>query len=562
MTIHQERICHWLGWTSCTHNRTFLDLPASVRRRIYDYAGLLSGRSIYIRSLKQPHENLDRENHEYKICESDPCEGCDRLHVTFHLLQTCKAVYAEVSAVVYSENVLLVPYNAVDDGLRILGNITPHACRKLTNLYVHLTLTDGYCSGSNILGGIKTEPIRKSRIAAWQKTAKHILTYSSPQKLRLHFICDVNSQTSIVPDVLAPFHDFPGSLKDCALRLNRSKDNSSRDGLYSMARRAAIIVSDNPSTRRDQPFRFLDLPQDLQQSILKFTDLVTPTNEVCWSPQRRFYFEFPREESSAEYYGHHIFQHCADYHFELGCFCQRDHCVYSSRCRCWCPPQALFLVSRAMCESSQAVFYTYNRIIIIPVVGIWKGRSPFLAGLETFLFITKSLRPDTLSYLRYLEIVCPPFENHDPLTPPGAAPYIHLQSSVDSLLTHANLPALTIAIYLTRFECQGATGKASEEGILAMDKDQDLMLRPYLDIILPFRSLTRMGRFFVFIEWIGRYWLNVAKDREVNSRLSEVEMCLEQKVMGSEYDSRAEGKADIIPSQWLQTVKFYFWYSY
>ncbi|KAI1651127.1 uncharacterized protein F4817DRAFT_356133 [Daldinia loculata] len=547
--MHQERICHWLGRRTCTHNRTFLDLPAPIRRRIYDYAGLFSGKSIYVHSLKQHHEDLDGENHNKKIFESDPCDWCDTLHFTFRLLQTCKAVYAEVSAVVYSENVFLVPYRAVDDGLRILGNITPHACNKLTNLFVHLSRV-GYCPGNYILDDIKIEPIRKSRVAAWQKAAKHILTYSNPQKLSLYFICNVYPQMRIVPDVLAPFHDFPGSLKDCALRLNYSKDNHSKDDLYYMARQAAIIVSDKP-THLDQPFRFLDLPQDLQQSILKYTDLITPTNEVRWNPQRGFYYKFPREELSAEYYDRRVFQYCADYHFELGCFCMRDHCVYSSRCRCWRPPQALFLVSRAMCESSRAVFYSYNRIIIIPLVGIWKGRSPLLAGLETFIFITKFLKPDTLSYLRYLELVCPPFQTHDPLTSSDPVPYVHWQSIIDSLRTHANLPALTIAVYMTRFEPpiysigndsrQRVTDKAFEEGNFTMDSDQDLTLRPYLDILLPFRSLTRMGRFF-----------------EINCRLSEVEMCLEQKVMGSGYDSRALGKADIKLSQWLQAVRSYF----
>ncbi|KAI0846176.1 hypothetical protein F5Y00DRAFT_244698 [Daldinia vernicosa] len=577
--MRQERICCWLGRRTCTHNRTFLDLPASVRRRIYDYAGLISGRSVYIHSLKQPHEDFEGVNHARKRFESDPCTECDELHFTFHLLQTCKAVYTEVSAIVYSENDLVVPDGAVEDGLRILGNITPSACSKLTNLYVHLSMTGGYCPGGYIRDSRKTEPIRKSRIAAWQKTAKHILTHSSPQKLRLHFICDLKSQISIVSDVLAPFHDSPGSIKDCALRLNRKKykydkdnhnnkykhdkDNHGKDDLYSMARQAAIIVSASPSTRLDQPFRFLDLPQDLQQSILKYTDLITPTNEVRWNPQRGFYFEYPIEHGTA-YHGRFI---CADYHHNLGCFCMSEHCVYSSRCRCWRPPQALFLVSRAMYESSRAVFYTYNRIIIIPIMGIWQGRSHFLAGFETYIFVTKVLNPDTLSYLRYLELVCAPFETRDSSSSSDHVPYCHWLDSVDSLRTHANLPVLTIAIYMTRFEPdtyridegsrKRVINKAFGEGNFILDNNEDLTLNTYVDILLPFRSLTCIGRFFVFFEWAGRYWKDEENQREINYRLSEVERWLEQEVMGSEYDSRALGKADIKHSQWFQAVQDY-----
>ncbi|KAI1803277.1 hypothetical protein F4811DRAFT_350093 [Daldinia bambusicola] len=563
--MHQGRICQWLGLASCTHNKTFLDLPAPVRRRIYDYAGLFSGESIYLYSLDRRHDELEGVNHKAYTLENDACDWCDRLHFTFHLLQTCRAIYAEVSAVVYSENRLLVPSDDMDNGLRILSNITPYACSKLTNLYVHLNLPEGYCPRSYILKGIKVEPILKSRIAAWKRAAEHVLAHSDPQKLRLHLSCEIYSQTSIVPDVLAPLFNASGSLRDCAMNLGEDKCN-----LYTMARQAAITASYKPPTVLDSPFRFLDLPQELQQAILKYTDLVTPSKEVRWAPQRGFYYRYPLDNLSVDYYCSEVFRTCADSHYELGTFCMRWPSSYSSRCRCWRPPQALFLVSRAVYETARVIFYSQNRVVVMPIVGLWTGRSPLLAGLETSTFITKSLRPDTLSHLRYLELVCPPFRADDPSKPSDAVSHVHWQHTIDYLRTHSNLSVLTIAIYMTRYELPRydrissihsplVNAEMFVENVLAMGRDKDLALGTYLDIVLPFQSLTRLKRFFVFIEWAGRHcFRNVQLDRNINCHLSEAETWLEQKVMGSEYDSRALGKMAVRPSQWLQTFNVYY----
>ncbi|OTB13283.1 hypothetical protein K445DRAFT_167360 [Daldinia sp. EC12] len=560
--MHQDRICHWLGLRSCTHNRTFLDLPATVRRRIYDYAGLISGRAIYLHSLKQPHDYHEVENHSSHTIESNACDWCDRLHLTSCLLQTCKAIYAEVSVVVYSENDLFVSQYFLDDGLRILSNITPYACSKMANLYVHLNLPEGFCPRSYILEGVRVEPILKSRMAAWKRAAEHILTHASPQKLSLFLICDVYSQTNIVPDVLAPLVNFPDTLKDCSVRLNNTRDN-----LYSIARHAATTASYKPSAALTRPFRFLDLPQELQQSILKYTDLVTPSQEVWWNPQRGFYYIYPPHNFFAEEYLNEAFQICSDDHFELGCFCMINHSVYSSRCRCWRPPQALFLVCRAMYETSRVIFYSNNRVAVLPIVGLWTGRSPLLAGLEAFTFLTKSLRPDTLPHLRYLELVCPPFETNDSLKPPDAASYVAWQYIVDYLKAHADLPVLTIAVYMTRFELPrydrmhnlSISREMFVDNVLAMGRDRDSTLRTYLDIVLPFRSLTSLKRFFVFIEWGGRYCLiGDQMQSKLKNHLAEAEHWLEQKVMGSEYDSKALGKTTMRLSQWLDGFNAYY----
>ncbi|KAI8961183.1 hypothetical protein F5Y11DRAFT_237946 [Daldinia sp. FL1419] len=567
MMMHQGRICHWLGLERCTHDRTFLDLPAPVRRRIYDYAGLFSGQQVYLRSLKQPHESLETTNHSARRFQGDVCDWCDILHFTFNLLQTCKAVYVEVSTIIYSENFILVPQDALDDGLRILRNLTPHACNNLTNLYVHLHISKARCSGMHpYYHSFKVSPVRK-RLAAWQQAANHVLRHSNPRKLRLHIICD-DSEEHGLPGVLEPLRASPGRLKDCALRLHGKRDKR----LFEMARQVVETVSLEAPKCPEKPFRFLDLPPELQISILKYTDLVTPANEVRWNTPRGFYFEYVSDEFADEH-DHRVLPWCEDYHSELGCFCMRCHSSYSSRCRCWHPPRAFFLVNRAMYDAARTVFYSCNRVIISPLAGILYGRSPLLAGLEACIFVTKFLRPDTLSYLRYLELVCSPFETDEALeslAPPEPQVYDHWQRIIDFLNSYANLPALTIAVYMTRFEPSrfgisdtngGVTRQVFEEGVIAMEKHKDLALRTYLDILLPFQSLTRIGRFFVFIEWAGRYWLGgTQKLQETKYRLSAMERWLEQRVMGSEYESRALGKENVEPSNWL--VIMFAWFRY
>ena len=76
----------------------------------------------------------------------------------------------------------------------------------------------------------------------------------------------------------------------------------------------------------------------------------------------------------------------------IGCFCNETHAAFWMECRCWRPPTALFLVSKAVLEDAREVFFGVNRFVIVPEGGGSRGtnrdvvdRSPEQMHAATFL---------------------------------------------------------------------------------------------------------------------------------------------------------------------------------
>lgn len=173
------------------------------------------------------------------------------------------------------------------------------------------------------------------------------------------------------------------------------------------------------------------LPAELRLRILEYTDLIVPTKEVTWSRQDRGYLVFYRDSHHSpdrEYRNH--FSPCRNSERErtyIGCFCRRRHAAFSLACKCWAPPgPTLFLICRTLHRDAQFIFFSGNHFTIhdywadpcwaIPFLDVYDQAAipnPRYVypnkRLGASQFLREVVPPHCLAYLRFLELVFPPY---------------------------------------------------------------------------------------------------------------------------------------------------------
>lgn len=239
------------------------------------------------------------------------------------ILLTCRFIYAEIKSLLCTEYCIIVPHEHIDHGLRFLRQLSPRVCARLTNLVVRLHVEGPapllHCSTP------RSGPLQRGRIAAWEAAATHILSHAPPRTLTLHLVCDTGDGDETAA-VLQPLVDRPGILKDIELRLHPGRYTH----ISSLAQYEAARIKGLDPSLRSKPFRFYALPPELRRAVLHYTDLVTPYNQVQWSPIHGFHFwEQPADCLGDDY--------CEEY-WHRGCkfrFCKQDRMpgIAESFCR-------------------------------------------------------------------------------------------------------------------------------------------------------------------------------------------------------------------------------------
>ncbi|KAI1400487.1 hypothetical protein F4819DRAFT_366913 [Hypoxylon fuscum] len=529
--------------------RKFLDIPAAIRERIYLDAGLMSGANIRLKPRKRlPPFTWDSDK---------------RFILTYNLLLTCKTIYSQVKSILYARNSIVVCAENVEGGLEILRGLSQEQCRSLRHLFVHL-----YVDGSLHDGGHEWPAIALShkKIAAWQTTARYILSRLEPGTLTLHLISDTGDSQE-TRAICQPLLDFPGKLKDCELRLgSKRKYHLSALALETVTR----ILGSDPDLNR--PFRFLDLPFEIRRQILEYTDLVTPYSQVQWNSTEGFHAKLclsrcGDDECEPEFHYACRMLFCMPWNaYETGSFCRSRRSAYSSSCHCWSPPEAFMTVSRVVYEDAIDVFYSYNRIIVLPFGGLEISCCSLnsLSRLDASRFITRHMWPEMLHHLRSLELVFPAL---DPASCPEISSPFYLDwcFAIDHLKTHANLAQLTVVVHTSLNASSGMpTFLTLPEGTVQST------LKACARLLTPLQALRQMKRFFVHLEcswhWtpdhLASMRVNRHDTREYEHRLVvEMESGLEQTVMGSGYDSLVMGKTEERQSDWMKCVRgLYIYY--
>ncbi|KAK4102962.1 hypothetical protein N658DRAFT_515047 [Parathielavia hyrcaniae] len=317
----------------------------------------------------------------------------------------------------------------------------------------------------------------------WHSTAAYLSCYFRPGAFKsLAFVCDIEPEHERAAEAaectVAPLRFLP-PLRESHVRLCKTPDprlcQLSQDAVLH-ARQLTAPYSKPSSTLTTLTM----LPRELRLRILEYTDLITPRREVSWGRLRGAYMAAHATcyESDAEDEAHPDIHHgCqfSDCWFNnsdepwVGCFCRRRHAASSSTCKCWPPPGPdLFLICRTLYHDAQLVFFSGNRFVVhdalddgpetVPIPlsephrpsGCGLSESGYLyERLGASIFLREVVPTHCLAYLRFLELVFPPYPRHlwPKATHPAARDW---QATVDWLRGKINAPGLTMRLATAR----------------------------------------------------------------------------------------------------------------
>lgn len=563
--MRQSCLCQYVGAT-CKHDADFLQLPLAVRERIYLYAGVITGRRVF--SSRWP-DNGDAD--------------------TRVLLDVCPQVNREVKALILRHNTLICTEDGIAKAFYAIRSMEPKLCASLRDVYFHVR-------GLNTIRMGSGRPMHLRRLRDWQSTARHMLKHAAPGQLRVHVICDVFEDMALAREVLAPFNEFPGLLKELELCLSSTRDRDLTKLLSEVVIRAQAPSNDGQIGY----FPFFKLPPEIRRLIFSYTGLVLPYRNALWLPDP---LGFHRQHVFCEcdgtvcreadiHYNARLY-HCPARQYGQGEFCSKWYGVYSSRCK-HDAVLGLLLANRAMHDEALSYFFANNRITITAhrypehimpsvdpqpilvfgnpgVVSLWGGMhgSSQLRDRSARdilrLFIEK-VGIAALPHLREIEIVIPQITEPFNFTKRNQE-HREWREAVDLLAKYCHLPGLTIMIYIFTTSRNDPPTRISEATALRQVEGQR--------ILSPMRKLPKLGRLFVYLEW-PHHWSSERPRRDIkrsglprrsgpscgvgkhmiprrNRSLVSQETWFEKFVMGEEYNSYAVGKADVLPSPWLRS---------
>ena len=279
----QTRVCSYFQ-AACKHASleptTFLSLPEHLRHRIYFY---------------QAEFTTDTPIH-LSVWNGVPlfCAFNDYVAVGFasyyDLRLVSRVVKADIPRCLCSKYPILLcgaemsstllpvlldsPWNLLSccRRLTIMLNVFTHHDAQCRCLYCHSSISDTNPPSNSTFDSTSNGFL--DFLPTWKKIVDHLALSANVSKLELKLICDVEDSKA-ADLILGPLKQL--KLSKCTLRLNEKYIPE----LEYLARQAVLrATSHNPAIR--DPFRFLDLPTELRQRILSFTDLVTPFREIEW----------------------------------------------------------------------------------------------------------------------------------------------------------------------------------------------------------------------------------------------------------------------------------------
>ena len=567
-----------------------LRLPPNIRHRIYHFVGLAPRNA-------QVTPGFDLHGHNVSSWAPRP--------TIFHgLLLSCRVIYAEAAALLYSANRFVLHYDHTHpEPLRPLHALTASSVASLTHLTIVLNQSSchhhyqyvGYpfCClqgrerGNRFDGAVHcridhgdshhlplVSPAAEAVLIKWH-SAVACLSYATSGCLELALVCDIDSgdkaALDIATSVTAPLSLIP-RLKDCHVRLCKTPD----PGLQLIAQETAFQAHGIPPPYLKPPARatLISLPRELRLRILEYTDLIAPTREVIWSRRDQRYSVL----ASGDYGYRGQFFHCWQTDpvgSSIGCFCRRRHAAFSFRCKCWAPPgPGLFLICRTLLQDAQLVFFSSNRFIIHdyslappwalplldeitdededPSIPIYDYPYERLAASQ---FLRDVIPAHCLACLRFLELVFPPYL-------PPSWPQTHTpamkdwRTTVDWLQDKVNAPGLTLRLVVAQPGREIAFDMYRRR---STHFEGHLVWKSYYRLVCPLTLLADKGLagFYakvVFSEsWTKdfREYPTLNWDDWMKLGTRDTKRRLERLVMGSRYESMyANNKAEPLASHW------------
>ncbi|KAN0066651.1 hypothetical protein V8E54_015255 [Elaphomyces granulatus] len=363
----------------------FLCLPKDVRMRIYRHSNLIRPCPIDVFDergrVKGASTFCASQSMARRVQPRSPIENpCHHPALPLNILRVSHAVFEDASSALYSQNQFRLTLEKAGDFEQLMQIIKP---------YLHLV--------KSLHVDLGTYDDRILRL-------ENISEYPIPNILRLwEMFCDSVPQTipglkdfslecrivdgETAERVLSPMKSFP-LLNRCAFCFDLLVDIKALDVARNVAYARTSMIRENSST----PFRFLDLPVELQSMIMEH--LLT----FRWDPFLPPLPSLPRKLAEGQIVLRRHTRQGPSHLLCCGtcstststCFCSIRGAVFSTHCSCFTSPLPYFLVCRDMYAVAHSVFFLKNQFCLL-------GDDP-----QPMMRAVQTLSDSSLSLIRHL----------------------------------------------------------------------------------------------------------------------------------------------------------------
>ncbi|KAI9037876.1 uncharacterized protein KD926_011488 [Aspergillus affinis] len=494
----------------------FLRLPHNARQRIYIELDLLLDPDLI------PNYNVAGEWCFKKKIFYDEAESAnfDDLFPN-QLFYVSRAVSEDARSFFYGENVILYDNDPKNPSLPILMGLSPQVMRAFRTISIGYFIEYESSSGDTESGGLKensssrtdNEPFRD-----WLRACEWLATHiKNEDQLTLQLDCDARTKETAAA-FLEPLHKLP-RLKDLSIRLGSGWNPDIQQMIMTMIRQKTRLQLCRPPS--PAPFRFFDLPVELQLHILDLSDLLTFDDFFMYIHcLNRFVSMSCLKTMGMD----------ANNEDEIGHYCPAERTAFSTVTPCWRAPHILFLVSKTMRQLIIPVFYSRNKFQVLYRPDLSPPCAEWSVQKSTFL---RSFPPYAFQFLRYIRWDFIQKDNLITFYPADQARHDWVKS-LDYIAQAVPAGVLTVDLTLT---------KCFEQ----MANIESIDLNSFDWVVRPMTCLRGLLKdLFICINLDEEYQMDIVRAKEQS---------LEKSVMGDDYDSLARGKISFAQVEDLEDLE-------
>ncbi|KAL2004549.1 hypothetical protein VTN00DRAFT_3434 [Thermoascus crustaceus] len=345
---------------------TFMDLPQQARKLIYKYVHLLRDCTICITGEKSRTKTRDENSVACFLIdrsspETNPINGwesthganvCDHPPLPCNLFWVSRAVREDAAITFFSHHRFKATLRNQMDLLTFFSATERHL-QYIRILHVELHPYD-YRSIKNAPG------IHRSIYNLWVKFCN--LVPARMTRLRAFSLKTRVKDAETAQKLVDAMDNFP-LLNECALYFEYAPVQTIR----TVARHAVSKLTSQVDPL-EQPFRFRDLPKELQLMILRFAltvhwDHLVGKRRECVASAGYVTFQDRKRQRNPDQFPLICCEECTA--AKMYCFCYPRQSAVSSHCVCFRSPVPYFLVDKEMFEDARDIFYSKNRFAFI-----------------------------------------------------------------------------------------------------------------------------------------------------------------------------------------------------
>ncbi|KAH7115332.1 hypothetical protein B0J11DRAFT_129543 [Dendryphion nanum] len=417
----------------------------------------------------------------------------------------------------------------------------------------------------------------KTALRKMRRLVDRLAECITPLRLTLYIITKVEN-TAAGHALLSPLQALP-PLKGCGIYLNEKPDPELVALAKKTVQRATALVHNTYTT----PFRYLDLPTEVRQRILEFSDLVSkvdlewkpsvsdiaPISEHKCSCNDSFCIELVLDRNGLVKHPSTSKNHAASSHCSPSChstYCRKDHnefcaCIFSCKHAAYASTirtprrgvHPLFLVSHKVHDDAIPVFFRWNRFVVMPyranstrtvyddpsLLTVYHRIIP-ARRTELSLFVS-SLPPGALRYIRHLEWVLSALENY---IISSKSTYLDYLDTIDMMAEAMTVSKLSLVL---NFRMVGLYDDLDRYGYTFYPPSRRQRDGAIYDAILgPLHRLSGLNNCFVYLRRLKTCSFDGIYYHDSDGCVFDNdEVRYEKGIMGSKYDSLRRGK------QWL-----------